>query len=382
MSFPVKWFSSAMEGAPVLSAAAGAGIAVLDACLLTGFGLRTDASLTVTDEVATVTFASAHAYLVAAVIEVAGATTLTGCNGEQRVTWVNSSSLKFDAPGVADGTASGTITVKIPGSGTWAKSFASSGKGMYKSTAPGATGIYLRVDDSNTATGWNTGGCNMRVAQVVNPTDFDTWTEGWALSTAIIRKSDATTGTAARNWLLLTDGYYFHLFTRPSTTGARSLYGHGDIVSWRPGDQYHCLTIIGNNTNAAGYGANNTGVLPQGAYRGLARDYNQGLGTVNPLMYGSSASTGLGYGGFPYPSLPDNSLLTHAPILVGLDASGPRGIWPGVLQILQTVAGFTAPQILTELSGVAGWWLAYPVATTTGSGTEGTALFDLTGPWR
>lgn len=380
MSYPIKWFSNAHEGAPQLSAAAGSLVAVLDACLINGFGVRAAASLTVTSGIATLTFPTAHAYPLHGVIEIGGATP-AGLNGEQRVTQVTATALQFAAPGIPDGAATGTLTCKIPPVGSWQALFTATNKRMYRSIAPGATGICLRVDDSNAASGWNTNGCNSRIAQVINPTDLDTWTEGWSPTDACVRKSDQTTGTLARDWLLIADGYYFHLLTRPSPTGSRSLYGHGDIHTWRPGDQYHCLTIAG--ATAYGYTTSNGGDLAATNYRMMAREYTQAPGAVATRCYGHQVSNYLGWGGFAYPAPVDNALLVHSPIHIGSAAAGIRGVWPGVLQILQTVTGFSAPQILTELDGLSGLWLAYPCgASASATSADGTALFDLIGPWR
>ena len=57
-TYSVKWFTSDMRGAPVVSGTAGTLIAMLDACLVTGFGVVTATSVTVSGGVATATLPS------------------------------------------------------------------------------------------------------------------------------------------------------------------------------------------------------------------------------------------------------------------------------------------------------------------------------------
>jgi hypothetical protein len=119
----VKLLHSAMPGAPVLSGTAGALINVLDACLVDGFGVSAVASLVVAGEVATATMSGGHSGEVGSVMTVAGATP-SGLNGEQKVLSVGggNTTLTFDATGIADQTATGSITIKMSGAG-WGRRF-------------------------------------------------------------------------------------------------------------------------------------------------------------------------------------------------------------------------------------------------------------------
>ena len=69
----VKYFHSEMPGAPVMSGTAGSRIAVLDACLVDGWGLLTASSVVVAAGVATATFPTSHAFEPRTVALVAGA---------------------------------------------------------------------------------------------------------------------------------------------------------------------------------------------------------------------------------------------------------------------------------------------------------------------
>ena len=138
-------FDSAMAGAPVLSGSAGALRALLKACLVDGFGAGAVATLAVASGIATATFAGAHPYRVGTVAQFAGATP-AGLNGQKRILTTTASAVTFDATGIADGTATGTITHKVAAAG-WQELFAGTVTNVLclKPTVPEATGCVLRA---------------------------------------------------------------------------------------------------------------------------------------------------------------------------------------------------------------------------------------------
>lgn len=163
----VKWISSEMPGAPVLNGLAGTALSVLDALLTTGWGVQQATSLVVGNGVATATFPSNHAALEHSVILVSGVTDKVVLNGEQRVTAVASNQVKF-ATTASDGSAAGTITVKMAGA-SWEKPFAGTNVAVYRSTDPQSPRHFLRVQDST--------GRDLRVRGYVNMTTADAGTE-------------------------------------------------------------------------------------------------------------------------------------------------------------------------------------------------------------
>ena len=114
----VKLFRSTMPGAPALRGQVGSLISLLDACLVNGWGSQTASSVIITGGVATATFPADHAAAVESVVLVAGATP-AGLNGEQKVPAVAPNVIRW-ATAEADGTATGTITVKMAAAG-WTK---------------------------------------------------------------------------------------------------------------------------------------------------------------------------------------------------------------------------------------------------------------------
>jgi hypothetical protein len=135
----VKHFDSTMTGAPTLANVAGNLLAVLDACLVDGFGLKTVDSLVVAGGIATATIATGHSARVNAVVLIAGATP-SGLNGEKRVISTTTNTVVFDATGITDQTATGTITLKIAPAG-WVKAFTGTNKTAYKSGNVAATAL-------------------------------------------------------------------------------------------------------------------------------------------------------------------------------------------------------------------------------------------------
>lgn len=143
----VKFFRSTMPGAPALRGQADSLISLLDACLVNGWGIQTASSVVIADGVATATFPSDHAAAVESVVLVAGATP-SGLNGEQKVTSAVSNVITW-ATTEADGTATGTITVKMAPAG-WTKVYTGTNLAVYKSADPAAHGQFLRVNDTST----------------------------------------------------------------------------------------------------------------------------------------------------------------------------------------------------------------------------------------
>lgn len=142
----VKWFTSKMLGAPVLRGQAGSLIAILDACLVNGWGVQVADTCAVASGICTMTFPLDHAAPVDAVVLVAGAS-IAALNGEQKVTAVAPNVIQF-ATAAADGTATGTITAKMAPAG-WNKPFTGTNLAVYKSADVAANGHFVRVNDTN-----------------------------------------------------------------------------------------------------------------------------------------------------------------------------------------------------------------------------------------
>jgi len=240
-----------MQGAPTLSGTAGDGITFFDAVLVNGFGQLTLTSLSVTSAVATATISAGHAYKQWSVVEIAGATP-TELNGRKRVLSVTATELTFAATGVSDGSATGTITCKIPGAG-WTKPYTGTNLAAYRLNSTTGTGSYLRIDDTGTT--------DIRCVGYLTMTDINTGDDPFPTSTqvsggAYIRKSSAAS-TDARPWTMIADDRGFYLSIVNDGSSVIKAYNFGDFVSFSTGitawDCAFSASTSGTTSPALGY---------------------------------------------------------------------------------------------------------------------------------
>ena len=388
----VYTFDSTMTDAPVLSGTAGALRALLKACLVDGFGAGAVATLTVTAGIANVSFAGAHPYRVGTIAQFGGVTP-AGLNGQKRILSTAASSVTFDATGISDGTATGTITHKIAAAG-WQELFASTLPNVLclKPTVVEATGCVLRVDDTGTT--------NARVRAFEAMTDASTGVGPTPLNSQVDGgmywpKSSAVSATT-REWHLVADERGFYLAVAPAGGDRYTLLFAGDIASLKSGDAYGYL-VTGNQGDQTGVSTVPDGCVGYshrnartGAY--LVRAHTA-IGQSTPAQRlgahhnGSTADTYAGTTGYSmgsYPNGPNNGLQTGA---LELHALGIRGTLPGLLHPVQDCSGiggigaFATGAIADGTDDLAGRRLMAVRTGPPASGTVGTAFIDVTGPW-
>lgn len=333
MTLPVKDYSSIQSGASPCAGTAGYGIAILDACLVTGFNSKSVSSLTVTANVATATTTTNHGLAVGDPIAIAGANEAV-FNDEFRVASVPSSTTFTFAVTTATTPATGTLSCKIPSLG-WEKAFTGTNKAVYRSQDVTGTRLYLRVDDSN--------------AQYMAVNLYETMSSvdaGTGASTTLYWKKSITSSEVARPWQLVGDRKIFYLFTdwNPSYPLQPNGYVFGDLLTAKAGDAYHCL-IIGhtasdplraftdNHFNVNRGSANTSGQL-------LARSFSQlGVG-VGFYKESAPASTAMGSGSATiFPNQSDNGVHL-VPVYVFESATNAyRGRMPGLLIPMETTYG-------------------------------------------
>lgn len=395
----VKFYREDFPGAPVLNGTAGALIALLDACLCTGFGLRSATSLVVAGGVATLTLSSdaMNGNLLNSVILVAGSS-IDALNGEQRVTGASSTTLTF-ATAAADGTASGTITVKSAPAG-WEKKYSDVNLAAYKLASVEGTGCLLRVDDTGTT--------SARVVGYESMADINAGTGPFPMPSQVsggmhLPKSGIA-NTTGIPWEFAADDRGFHYISAPayassSAYGGRTGWWFGDIAPRKPGDAFRCALLAGSSA-ADQYGANHRAMNATGRDIFLARSYT-GIGSsvragrFSPLLAPSTSNTDTEFSGANpfcgvYPNAADNALVT-APLLVLEGSTNTSAVWrgtvPGVYHSPQQILANTfAPRALIRAEGeLSGHWLlaapaqAAPAALTS---LNGCTFYDITGPWR
>lgn len=382
----VKWARWTMPGAPVLTRAAGSLIALKDALFVDGWGLQTASSVVVSGGFATATFPLDHAAAPHAVVLVAGVTgALADLNGEQKVTSVEANKIRW-ATALADGTATGTITVKMAAAG-WAKPFAGTNLAVYKSASPAAHGQFLRVND--TTAGY------ARAVGYETMTAVSTGT-GLFPSAAQINggyywgKTSMTSGSSPVPWAFASDGRMLYLFTLTEHDptynpeyGAAALMPFGDMVPESlGGDPFATLIGGGPDINIANYGAEYVLNGSTDASVAVPRA-RTGVGSSVRGVVSALASESYGAPNFPNPA---TGAISAAPVY-WQDGGYQfrRARLPGILRSTGNYAELLGiPKF--GIVGGAGPQRAYlyaPIASNNNS-TSGlrAALVDLTGPWR
>lgn len=379
----VKYFHSELPGAPVLPGTAGSLLAVLDACLVNGWGLLTATSVVVAGEVATATFPTTHSFEPLTVARVAGAGT-AAINGDKRVSTTSTYTITWPAPGVADGPVSGTITIKLAPA-DWEK-LSGTNKAAYRSTAADATKCWIRIDDSaarvarlrayETMTDVDTG---------VGPTPMDTQVSGGLY----VMKSNAS-DTSTRKWIVAASDRSVVLMTS-YYSGHPNDYSptyFGDFPSLKAGDAYKCMvageTSDLSSTMYVGYNAltsnnGNTGVF-------VVRPYTQAGGSVACIL----RKPGLMSGGSgdnsnpPGPNPIDNSLeVIPTLIYEGTGNNAPRrGLVPGIYGIPHSLGtSYDSKQQIAAVVDLPGHVLIGVRYYSASSGNGSRYAIDITGPW-
>lgn len=385
----IKYFQSNQNGAPQISGQAGALIAVLNACLLNGFNLRTLTTITRDGTVATATADAGHGFRENDIVLLAGSNE-TAYNGEKRIRNVTTNSFQFDVTGEPASPASGTITAKIAPL-DWESPFSGANKAVYRSNDVTGNRLFLRIDETPLTGDANYGrGARTALAQmweVLNDVDNGTGkAETWW------RKAHNESATT-RPWVLVGDSKRFWLAVNWSESYPNRYvpYFFGDFPSFKAGDAYgtviagyYDLTYNWNEpasnevldyVHAVGTGVGNSGIW-------LARGYSQLGGRINAHWVSAPANsggTGLGWTGLPYPNPADNGIYVM-PLMIQ-EQIGPslRGRLPGLLCPLHAIPapepwlydGFVIDGTVRKLLVVNG---------SHGSG-GGKFAFDLTGPW-
>jgi hypothetical protein len=383
MSQYVVWFDSSDVGSPVLNNAAGSLIAVLDACLVTGFNNKAVTSIVVASGIATAT-CNGHGFsnVASKDVLIAGATP-AGLNGRKTLTFVDTNTFKFDATGISDQNATGTITAKRDSLG-WVKEFSGTNKAIYKRTDINATTMRLRVDDTASAP------TDARVRMIESATDIDTLT-GLTPTEAQLAGgyywTKGSNSTVAKNWRLVGDSRGFYFLAQDAGGWSRQIaYRFGDFKSFKNGDAYNC-TLVGGafSSSATNYVGVFTGFAAGDAQRCVARGFNQ-TGTAQIFTYAGFSggiSGGINSAIPGYPSPVDSGLLINPQVLVventGNSNYCARGIESGFCQLIAKMP-FSDLQIVEPVVSLPNRKLLALSCMSTGSIDMQIAI-DITGPW-
>lgn len=384
----VKHFHSDMQGAPVLNGVAGSAIGLLDACLVTGWGLTPATSITVAGGVATVSFAGTHGATVESVILIEGVTgALTALNGEQRVTDRGSSQIKF-ATAAPDGTADGTITFKMAPAG-WGKPFSGTNLAVYQSLDAQSTKMFLRIDDTS-ATDFRQRGfetmTDVNTGAGMFPLDAQISGGGWC-------NKSAAADTSPVRWTLVADGRGLYLSVPgysvydKAVESGRTVF-MGDFQGLRTGGDPYAFAI---GCGAAGGYSESRGLCDQdtSTYQFVPRAFH-GLGSSIGLdsipESGARGVSGRDATFGKFPSEVDGGLLLSRRFL-GAANLAPRGVLPGLYTVPQSEVGMAyqprtlqpgaGPLTGRKLIAVGCGAFAYRYPSV----YLGISFIDITGPW-
>lgn len=235
--------SNSQTSSPVLSGTVGAGITLLDAVLKDGFNPFSVSSITVADNIATVTTSGSHGLVANNNVEFSGANEAVFNDRFTVLDVLSSTEFRFEIITTTT-PATGTITGKIPPLG-WTKPFTGTNLAVYR--APEGNRYFLRIDDTNAQ--------YMTVRMFETMYDVNTGTGG--SSTVYWRKS-STSDSTARAWFVVGGdrGFYFTSGWNASYAITHYVHGFGDFVSYKENDLYNTILIGSNATSISYFGMN------------------------------------------------------------------------------------------------------------------------------
>ena len=382
-----------MRGAPVLNGVAGSLIGLLDTFLVDGWGLATANSLSVSGGVATLTMPAASEFEDHCVVLIAGATP-AALNGDQRIATTNGTTLTFPTT-VADGPATGTITVKYASCG-WQKVFFGANLAVYRSQNVMGNRRFLRVQD--------TSGVDARIVAYNNMTAVSTGTGPFPTDAQISGggywPKSSTADSTPQRYDLLGDSmaFYFGLAAGFAPSGGTDEYYKANI--FRPfgdpiplkttGDAWGTMLGV---APAAGYATYTHGSMEDGRAAGFFVE-RAVVGTGGPIetyllaevnsatsAWSGEDSSALG----PFPNAVDGKLRFSRMLLRASSSDyTARSVPPGRLNIpqsgLSTYSTFKARDTVPGSGALAGRRIM--LFSVGGGGRQGIAGFDITGPWR
>jgi hypothetical protein len=333
----VKYFHSDMAGAPQMSNGQGQMISVLDACLKDGFNLLTPSSITQSAGVATATYGTAHGYEVDQVLLVSGCTQ-TSYNGEKIILSVpTSTTLTFAVVGTtaSPATTTSSINTKAAPLG-FAKIFSATNKAMYQSQNVATNQWIIRLD----GTAWTNYAAGQGVEYSVNicrsATDIDTMIENVTANTAIfgqfrwLQKVNVYANIAVNasniKWSLYGNDKTFFLAVawQQNRPLDHSLYGFGELLSYKAGDSYNAFIMADNESSIGGMTAR--GDVTERGFKGeFNRQILQGNVSQSDIILAKS-HTGIGLwtqGGFCTVGSPKNSTFVSG-FDTGISAVNPQ----------------------------------------------------------
>jgi len=304
---------------------------------------------------------------------------------------VDANTVTFAAVGVADGSATGTITSKRAPLG-WVKAFAGTNTAVYSRPDPSATTMLLRVDDTAAGVASAT---SARAVMVETAAGVDSYTAAAPttaqMSSGGVYISKGANSTTAKAWCAFGDGRTLYLFTdgasyTQAAYGGLHAFAFGDVSSWRAGDAYHCV-IMGGASIDTHYISRSTDTpgIADGLY--LARLSNQIGGSVACTFQGRSSNGGysgdvFAASGGVYPSPVDNGMPIERAVLLRESNSTFGNPYRGVARgIAFPLAQIPSTMHLQRVGNLLGTTDEYVIVTIASTSYRGAVMFNVTSDW-
>ncbi|MGS5089076.1 hypothetical protein ACVC7V_21535 [Hydrogenophaga sp. A37] len=353
-----NYFDSSETGAPTLNNVTASLLEVIRACAKNGFNSKTVTSIAVASGVATATAAS-HGYSATygklLLIEGSGEALL---NGRKQPLSVATNTFTFAAPGVADGTYTGTMSAKRAPLG-WTEPHTGTNVAIFARSAPEATAMLLRVNDSHANGSTVT---DARIVMAESATDVDTYS-GLAPTAAQVSGGlywhKGPNSATAKQWCVVGNDRFIWVFTQyGSTVSLLAGQGFGDIVPYYAGDAYGALVA---GASSAGSGTSTTGRigivdvygLLSTSYQVSAARAQSGSGTAQPQALVGPRAGGI-VGGAGFQTAGSTVVISPSPLHVN-DGAAPgivRGEVPGVrLPMFNAPFTHLVPQTVVTSAG-------------------------------
>lgn len=426
MTAPIKLLSHDMPGAPQLTNAWGAMTALLDACLVDGFHLKTVNSITSTGGIATVLISGGHLHRAGQVVRISGATQ-SEYNGDFTALEVTGTTLTYAVSGSPASPATGTISAKTAPLG-WGIAFTGTNKRAYRSTNVLSNRPYLRVDDALDPAWTTTYAKFAKVTMAEGMSDIDTFVGArapydplaptknevgtgsgatayngwykWYYAKAAGNSADTSApATANRGWCLVGDDRGFYIFVESMDGGLLGGKCFTDFNSFRVNDQYNTLlcatsayvaaNVAPSSVDPATYGSSDLSArfarTLDGTGKIVMRPYLQVGANVNPSFISlntNNAQIVSGYStGVSWPNGPDYGLIL-SPVFLK-EGTHIRGQMPGMFWIHNDSPGLEHLETVTGVAGYPGRTFAMVKVAHGDANLSRTAMmaFDITGPW-
>lgn len=226
----------------------------------------------------------------------------------------------------------------------WTKPYTGTNIAVFRQGA-GSNAMYLRVDDTSTATGDRAA----RVVAYEAMTDVNTGTPSPFPTSAQysgglywFTKSSGSNAANAREWIVVADEMLFYIYidTYPDQTQQNyynGFYGFGDLNSYKTGDATHTIILGENSTFKASSQAIFDGASAISTARSalyIARRFDQLGGPAQMGWHSDYIKQGGSFcnGSLSYPHGPDGGLYM-APVFCHDPNTSPynvRGVFPGL----------------------------------------------------